>query len=169
MNDIQNLHLLGAKYWTLLSWQKWISSRDQKNKRRRAGNRAEEARGASCGEERPRGSGSSLYFGAAEADIQQNVLSSWEYTSWVTCPGINFPFSLQWQLNINRAVHPKSFQIMAHRENGTHCMAHHSTPARKQVSSWVPQKPAIQLIRKDWLIVNTCRTLDEAGFRSEII
>lgn len=30
MSDIQKLHV-GAKYWPLLSRQKWISSRDQKN------------------------------------------------------------------------------------------------------------------------------------------
>lgn len=144
MNDIQNLHLLGAKYWTLLSWQKWISSRDQKNKRQ-AGNRTEEVRGASCGEERPRGSVSSLYFGAAETDIQQNVLSSWEYTSWVTCPGINFPFPLQWQLNINRAVLPKSF----HRENGTHCMYYFTMihtlpqPLSRSVAGYPRNQPSI--------------------------
>lgn len=150
MNDIQNLHLPGAKYWTLLSWQKWISSRDPKNKRRQAGNRTEEVRGASCGEERARGSVSAPYFGAAEADIQQNVLSAWEYTSWVTCPGINSPFPLQWQLNINRAFFPSPFRSWHTEKMVLFHNATHSTPTTKQVNSWVPQKPAIRLISEDW-------------------
>lgn len=29
MNDTQKLHLLGAKYWPLLSRQKWINSRSK--------------------------------------------------------------------------------------------------------------------------------------------
>lgn len=67
MNDIPELYLLGVKYWPLLSRQKWIGSRDQKNKRW-VGNRTKEVRGASYREERPRGSVSSLYFRAVEAD-----------------------------------------------------------------------------------------------------
>ena len=42
-----------------------------------------------------------------------------------------------------------SLQVMAQTENGTHCIAHHSTPTAKQISSLVPQKPTTQLICED--------------------
>lgn len=70
MNDTQKLHLLGTKYWPLLSRQKWISSREQKEEE--VGNTTKGSRRASHGEEKPKRSVSALFFGAVEADGQQN-------------------------------------------------------------------------------------------------
>lgn len=151
MNDIQNLHLPGAKYWTLLSWQKWISSRDQKNKRRQAGNRTEEVRGAACGEERARGSVSTV------------LRSSWSWhpTECSEClriyilgnsPRYKFSFSstMTAKYKYCRTFFPSPFRSWHTEKMVLFHNATHTTPTTKPVNSWVPQKPAIHLISEDW-------------------